>query len=94
MNVSDFKDTSNCESYTDKGLAKQWEAIDWIKANTYINRLQIRIVKAEENKKFSTVKRLQYLITHSFYDKALAIKRVTSNKGKKTPGVDGMAYIN
>lgn len=93
MNVSDFKDTRNCESYTDRELAKQWEGIDWNKANAYINRLQIRIVKAVENKKFSIVKRLQYLITHSFYGKALAVKRVTSNKGKNTPGVDGNIWL-
>ena len=35
------------------------------------------------------VKRLQYLITNSFYAKALAVKRVVSNRGKKTPGIDG-----
>ena len=93
MNVSDFKVTSNCESYTDKELAKQWDSIDWNKASTYISRLQIRIVKAEQDKKFSLVKRLQYLITHSFYGKALAIKRVTTNKGKKTPGIDGITWL-
>lgn len=92
MSVSDFKDTRNCESYTDKRFAKQWETIDWNKANAYINRLQIRIVKAVNKKKFSTVKRLQYLITHSFYGKAFAIKRVTSNKGKNSPGVDGVVW--
>ena len=28
------------------------------------------------------VKSLQWLLTHSFYGRALAVKRVTSNKGK------------
>lgn len=28
-------------------------------------------------------------MTNSFYAKALAVKRVVSNKGKKTPGIDG-----
>jgi RNA-directed DNA polymerase len=31
---------------------------------------------------------LQWLLTHSFSGKALAVKRVTSNQGKDTPGVD------
>ena len=31
---------------------------------------------------------LQYLLTHSFSGKALAIRRVTENQGKGTPGVD------
>lgn len=59
---------------------------------TYINRLQIRIVKAVQGNKWRLVRRLQYLITHSFYGKALAVKRVISNKGKNTPGIDGKVW--
>ena len=33
---------------------------------------------------YNKVKSLQWLLTHSFYAKALAVKRVTSNKGKNT----------
>jgi RNA-directed DNA polymerase len=35
------------------------------------------------------VKALQHLLTHSFSAKVLAVKRVTENQGKRTPGVDG-----
>jgi RNA-directed DNA polymerase len=35
------------------------------------------------------VKRLSYLLVHSFAGRALAVKRVTENAGKKTPGGDG-----
>jgi RNA-directed DNA polymerase len=35
---------------------------------------------------------LQHLLTRSFYAKLLAVKRVTSNKGRKTPGVDGVLW--
>lgn len=45
----------------------------------------------QENK-WRLVRRLQYLITHSFYGKALAVKRVISNKGKNTPGIDGKVW--
>ncbi len=92
MNVSDFKYTSDCENYTDKELEQQWKSMDWNKANSYINRLQIRIVKAAKHNNLNLVKRLQYLITNSFYGKALAIKRVTGNRGKETPGVDGIVW--
>ena len=34
------------------------------------------------------VKRLQYLLTNSFYAKAYAVKKVTSNRGKRTLGID------
>lgn len=72
-----------------KLLATQWKTIDWKKAEQEVNRLQVRIVKATQEKKWNTVKRLQYLLTHSFHAKALAVRRVTTNKGKKTAGVDG-----
>ena len=42
--------------------------------------------------KWRLVKRLQYLMTNSFYAKALAVKRVTTNKGKNTPGIDGVLW--
>jgi RNA-directed DNA polymerase len=38
------------------------------------------------------VKSLQWLLTHSFSGKALAVRRVTENQGKKTPGVDGITW--
>lgn len=38
------------------------------------------------------VKRLQYLLTHSFHAKAYAVKKVTSNKGKNTAGTDNRLW--
>jgi len=38
------------------------------------------------------VKALQWLLTHSFYGRALAVRRVTHNRGKNTPGVDGAIW--
>ena len=52
----------------------------------------MRIAKAVKEGRWDKVKVLQYLLTRSFYAKALAVKRVTSNKGKKTPGVDGVVW--
>ena len=34
--------------------------------------------------------KLQYLLTSSFYAKLLAVKKITSNKGKNTPGIAGV----
>jgi len=42
-----------------------------------------------KEKKWNLVNRLRYLLTHSFYAKLLAVKRVTQNKGKRTAGIDG-----
>ena len=69
-------------------LEYQWKTMDWKKAEAEVNRLQARIAKATQEKKWNTVKRLQYLLTHSYYAKALAVRKVTTNKGKNTPGVD------
>lgn len=73
-------------------VAKQWSDIDWNKAENYVKRLQMRIVKAYKEGRHNKVKTLQWLLTHSFYAKALAVKRVTQNKGKRTAGVDGKLW--
>lgn len=69
-------------------LVAQWESIDWTQVQKDVNRLQSRIAKATVKGDMNKVKRLQYLLTHSFHAKAYAVKRVTSNKGKNTSGVD------
>lgn len=61
---------------------QSWESINWKKAEDYVKKLQMRIVKAQKSGHCNKVKNLQWLLTHSFYAKALAVKRVTSNKGK------------
>ena len=75
------------------GIATCWEEIDWQKARAYVKKLQMRIVKAQKEGHYSKVKSLQWLLTHSFYAKALAVKRVTSNSGKRTSGVDHELWL-
>jgi RNA-directed DNA polymerase len=48
----------------------------------------MRIVKATQEGRWNKVKALQRLLTGSFSGKALAVKRVTENEGRKTAGVD------
>ncbi len=72
---------------------KLWSQIDWERAENYVKKLQIRIVKAYDEGKYGKVKALQHLLTHSFYAKALAVKRVTQNKGKNTAGTDGELWL-
>lgn len=73
--------------------AQSWDTIDWKTARAYVKKLQMRIVKAQKEGHYSKVKSLQWLLTHSFYAKALAVKRVTSNSGKKTAGVDHELWL-
>src|SRR4029077_13781082 len=69
-----------------------WHSIDWKKVWRTVRRLQARIVKAVAEGRWNKVKALVYLLTHSFGGRALAILRVVSNSGAKTPGVDGILW--
>src|SRR5258706_3631574 len=66
-----------------------WHQINWRQAERNARRLQTRIAQATQAGKWGKVKALQRLLTHSFSGKALAVRRVTENTGKRTPGVDG-----
>ncbi|WP_234889913.1 reverse transcriptase N-terminal domain-containing protein [Agrobacterium vitis] len=72
--------------------AVSWDQIDWRKAYQHVRRLQMRIAKAVREGRWGKVKALQRLLTHSFSGKALAVKRVTGNQGKRTPGVDRIIW--
>jgi RNA-directed DNA polymerase len=74
------------------GRKVDWRNIDWAKAHETVRRLQVRIAEATRQGRWNKVKALQWLLTHSFYAKALAVKRVTENQGKRTPGVDGIIW--
>jgi RNA-directed DNA polymerase len=67
---------------------ENWHAINWQSVHHNVRRLQARIVKATQEGRWGKVKALQHLLTHSFSGKALAVRRVTENQGKRTPGVD------
>src|SRR5438128_197182 len=66
----------------------KWHQMNWSAAHRNVRRLQARIVKATQEGRWGKVKALQRLLTHSFSGKALAVRRVTENHGKNTPGVD------
>lgn len=68
----------------------EWNSTPWSQAKAQVLRLQMRIAKAEREGRRGKVKALQRLLTTSFYGKCIAIKRVTSSAGSKTPGVDGI----
>jgi len=80
---------STCAS---SGKTTQWEQLDWTHCERNVRRLQARIVKATREGRWGKVKSLQWLLTHSFTAKALAVKRVTENQGKNTPGVDRVRW--
>jgi RNA-directed DNA polymerase len=74
------------------GHTSHWNRINWDRCEQQVRRLQARIVKATRERRWGKVKSLQWLLTHSFSGKALAVKRVTANQGKRTPGIDGIRW--
>ncbi|HWW42473.1 group II intron reverse transcriptase/maturase [Pedobacter sp.] len=67
----------------------KWTGLNWPKHEAVVKKLQIRIAKAVRENRYGKVKSLQRLLTTSFSAKILAVRKVTQNKGKSTPGVDG-----
>lgn len=84
------EDKTKCAPSAD---AKRWNSIDWEKCERYVRKLQLRIAKATKEGRWNKVKALRRLLVTSFYAKALAVKRVTSNKGKRTAGVDHEIWL-
>ena len=66
----------------------EWHQIDWRRVERTVRGMQVRIAKAAREGRWRRVRALQRMLTHSFCGKALAVKRVTENQGKRTPGVD------
>jgi RNA-directed DNA polymerase len=87
-------DASDAETATGASFhdTLEWHSIRWYHSQRNVRRLQARIVKATQEKRWGKVKALQRLLTHSLSGKALAVRRVTENQGKKTPGVDKIIW--
>src|SRR6266550_4106674 len=71
-----------------------WKAIDWSRVREQVRRLQMRIAKATQAGRHRKAQALQWLLTHSRSAKLLAVHRVTTNRGAKTPGVDNVLWRN
>lgn len=69
-----------------------WLTINWEQVGKEVKRLQMRIAKAARDKRYGKVKALQWILTHSYFAKLLAVKRVTQSSGAHTPGVDGVIW--
>lgn len=84
----------NANACAPSHAASNWQDINWPQIEVAVKRLQMCIAKATREGRRGKVKALQRLLTHSFYGKILAVKRVTENQGKHTPGVDGITWPN
>ncbi|MFM6191680.1 group II intron reverse transcriptase/maturase [Planktothrix sp.] len=72
----------------------EWETINWAKVQRSVFKLQKRIYQASERGDVKAVRKLQRLLTNSWYAKVLAVRKVTQDhKGKNTPGTDGIKRL-
>ncbi|SKC19699.1 RNA-directed DNA polymerase [Dyadobacter psychrophilus] len=69
-----------------------WHQINWAKAQKHVRHIQFKIMKAYETGNRKRARALQRLLARSFSAKVLAVRKVTSNDGKSTPGVDGQLW--
>lgn len=69
-----------------------WSGIDWSATYQTVERLQARIAKATREGRWGQVRSLQRLLVQSLPARRLAVRRVTTNKGARTPGIDGVLW--
>lgn len=66
--------------------------IDFKKTEKRVKKLQRRIALAFSNGEIDKALSLQHKLIHSIYAKILAVKCVTSNRGRHTPGIDNVIW--
>lgn len=72
--------------------AQRWLAVDWPEVEKHVYRLQVRIAKSIREQQWGKARALQHLLSRSQAAKLLAVKRVISNKGSRTAGIDGVTW--
>ena len=83
-------DASQCDVAS--GVWQDWNSVSWTQIHRTARRLQTRIAKAVRGGDRRGAKRLQRLLTRSTSGRLLAVRRVTENHGRKTPGVDRVTW--
>ena len=81
-NIKELFDAALRDEYS------EWHSIDWKAVQAFVGKAQARIAQAELEKDFIRVNRLQRNLIRSWQAKALAVRKVTENQGKRTSGVD------
>ncbi|MGH8055986.1 MAG: reverse transcriptase domain-containing protein [Candidatus Entotheonellia bacterium] len=69
-----------------------WHAINWRKVLRPVRRLHMRIAEAMRRGRRGKVHAVRRILTRALSAACWAVRRVTENEGKKTPGVDGVVW--
>jgi RNA-directed DNA polymerase len=86
MNIHNSVDLATSSKFS------TWSPIELEEVEKFVRKLQVAIAEATKARKWHEVRKLQFKLVNSFRAKLLAVKVVTSNKGKNTPGVDGQTW--
>lgn len=73
-------------------MPESWDSLPWNSMQRTLRQIQMKMVEAEENADSAEVARLQRKILASREARLLAVRHVSSNSGKRTPGVDGHVW--
>lgn len=69
----------------------KWNKINWIKIEKHVSKLQEKIYRHSTDGNVKKLRKVQCTLLNSFEAKLLAVRKVTQdNRGKNTPGVDGI----
>jgi len=71
-----------------------WHDIDWKRVNVYVSNLQMGLVVAHIHNNMGKVFKTREKLIWSWKARALAVRKVTSNPGSKTPGVDNVVWLS
>jgi len=78
----------------DERRTEDWRTLPWKQYQQNVYRLQKRIYQAARRGDWKRVHNLQRLLLRSWSARCLAVRQVTQdNRGKRTPGVDGVASL-
>jgi RNA-directed DNA polymerase len=69
-----------------------WDSISWNQVYHEVRRLQVRIAKAVREERWNKVYTLQHRLTRSYTARLWAVRRVVSNRGRNTSGIDGVIW--
>ena len=83
---------AQCATGTAPQGLPDWNAINWRQVGRSVHRLQARIAKAMREGRRGKVHALRRILTRSQGAACMAVRRVTTNRGKRTPGVDGVVW--
>jgi RNA-directed DNA polymerase len=86
-----IKGARACDAASSGGPT-DWHSIEWKLVMNFVGKAQTRIAQAEQDEDYRRVKRLQRSLVRSWQAKALAVRKVTDNQGKRTSGVDRVLW--